>query len=264
MFFAWMCLWIGAIGGVPLVLGWLTGNPLPGFLLGYASASGICLSVYFLGLGRGYRIGDFTLIYPLGRALPILLLVGFDLWRGRGIDLPGYFGILAVAAGCVLLVGNGRSPSAGKAGPIAAAWVLMIAMGTVGYTAIDKLAMERVVTGNWMVAFQYGCLQFAFAFPLLWIALRRLNGNAAGVRNGTPAAVVLIVAGTNLLSYVLILVVYQIVAHASYVLALRQFSIVIGVVLGALLFREPAPRARVPAAVIITAGVLLIAFAMAQ
>jgi drug/metabolite transporter (DMT)-like permease len=48
------------------------------------------------------------------------------------------------------------------------------------------------------------------------------------------------------------------VSHVSYVVALRQFSIVLGVVAGTFLFHEPAPRWRISMAVLIVLGVVLI------
>ncbi|HMN15510.1 MAG TPA: hypothetical protein PKD55_24605, partial [Bellilinea sp.] len=62
-------------------------------------------------------------------------------------------------------------------------------------------------------------------------------------------------------AYWLILWAYQINPYGSYIVALRQFSIVIGVVAALLLFHEPAARLRIAAAVIIALGVAAIAIA---
>jgi drug/metabolite transporter (DMT)-like permease len=59
-------------------------------------------------------------------------------------------------------------------------------------------------------------------------------------------------------AYALILWAYQLVTHVSYVVALRQFSIVLGVIAGTFLFHEPAPRWRIGMACLIVAGVVLI------
>jgi drug/metabolite transporter (DMT)-like permease len=56
-------------------------------------------------------------------------------------------------------------------------------------------------------------------------------------------------------AYWLILWSYQLAFHASYVVALRQLSIVIGVALGAWFLREAAPLLRLSAACLIVAGV---------
>jgi drug/metabolite transporter (DMT)-like permease len=60
-------------------------------------------------------------------------------------------------------------------------------------------------------------------------------------------------------SYSLILWAYQLTPHASYIVALRQLGIVLGVAAGTLLFHEPAPKLRITASVIIAFGIFLIA-----
>jgi len=56
-------------------------------------------------------------------------------------------------------------------------------------------------------------------------------------------------------AYWLILWSYQLTTQTSYVVALRQFSIVLGVAIGVFLFKEPAPKVRVGAALMIAAGI---------
>jgi uncharacterized membrane protein len=51
---------------------------------------------------------------------------------------------------------------------------------------------------------------------------------------------------------------YQLSAIASYLVGLRQVSIVIGVVLAIWIFHEPALKLRISAACLITAGVICI------
>ena len=62
-------------------------------------------------------------------------------------------------------------------------------------------------------------------------------------------------------AYWLVLYAYQLSAYASYVLALRQVSIVIGTAAGAFLFHEPARGLRVGAALAILGGAACIALA---
>lgn len=290
MLFACMCMWIAVLGIAPsLAVGVAVGEVLPLNALGYAALSGLCLSVYFLGLTQGYRGGDFTLVYPLARALPILLLVAFDLFRGHTFEVSGYLGLFMVMGGCLFLAANGRSASvpitAGVTSRVGGtvrvsgttlAWVMVIALGTAGYSSVDKLAMESVAEHHWLLAVQYGCAQFALAWPTLWLALcaihdrsRRPAGDIEASRprrggNGTLWKVALIVAASNFVAYLMVLLAYQLVDHASYVVAMRQFSIVIGAALGAWLLGEPSPRARLAAAAFISLGVASLVVAVAR
>ena len=64
-----------------LVAEW-KGDRFPVQLWGIILLSGVIHSIYYLGLVMGYRNGNFTLVYPVSRALPVLFLAGFDIFRG--------------------------------------------------------------------------------------------------------------------------------------------------------------------------------------
>ena len=68
-------------------------------------------------------------------------------------------------------------------------------------------------------------------------------------------------AGSMAGAYTLVLWAYQLSERASYVVALRQFSIVLGVAAGAVLMRERAPVVRIGAALVIVAGIALVSAA---
>ena len=59
-------------------------------------------------------------------------------------------------------------------------------------------------------------------------------------------------------AYWLILWVFQMYPYTSYIVAFRQFSIVIGAILGFILFREKGIYVRISGAVLITSGLILI------
>ena len=104
-------------------------------------------------------------------------------------------------------------------------------------------------------------MQWLLSVPFLWVGLRyvaRLPMTVGSRRDWRRAALATIFIST---AYMLILWVYQMIPQASYVVALRQFSIVVGVVVAIVIFREPAAKIRLSAALIITAGVVLVGFA---
>jgi len=57
----------------------------------------------------------------------------------------------------------------------------------------------------------------------------------------------------------LILWAYQLSPFASYIVAFRQLSIIIGAILGFVLFKEKGIYVRISGAVLITTGLILIA-----
>ena len=167
--------------------------------------------------------------------------------------------MIVVVAGCMVLVMSSRSDEPMRHAGRALLWVVITAMGTVGYSAVDKLAMESIADRAWIVAAQYCGVQFAMAWPGLFIATRLLSRSPLAEHVASSHRMVIAIAALNVTAYILILLAFQLVDHVSYVLALRQFSIVIGAVVGAWLLRERAPRARVAGAVCIAVGVVLIA-----
>ncbi|MCB8945767.1 MAG: hypothetical protein H6658_18620 [Ardenticatenaceae bacterium] len=66
----------------------------------YLLVTGCFQAMYYLGLLQGYKSGDFTVVYPVARALPVLILAFVD-WGvvsrqlaelvGHGADFGGLF-----------------------------------------------------------------------------------------------------------------------------------------------------------------------------
>ena len=262
------------------------------FLLG----AGCAQAVYFLGLTLGYRAGDLGIVYPVTRALPVLVLGGFDLARSLSPSPTGWLGLALVAAGCIVISGaagtdRGRADQGtadrGQAVRSRAVrvrlarrlhptigWAAVAAAGTVGYTAFDKLAAEvlrRQSGGGLLDAFRYGLWEFVISTVLYAALLTAAMRVSARRRSAAPPRLSwrtlagdwrTAAGGIGMCgAYTLVLWAYQLSERASYVAALRQFSIVLGVVAGAVLMGERAPVVRIGAAVVIVAGIALVSAA---
>ena len=246
------------VGFLPALVFELQGPHFPLPVFGLLALTGVCQAVYYLGLTMGYRRGDFTVIYPLARALPVLFLAAVDLARGRAPSPLGWVGMILVTAGCALApLESLRFISLARYRNRAFIWVLVTALGTVGYTAIDKIAAELLPAGP-LTAARYEVFEVIATLPFLWLALRFANrsaGETSGANGWKWAAVASVfIFG----AYWLVLWAYQLSPYASYISALRQFSIVIGVVVAAIFLREPARGLRVGAALVIAAGIICI------
>ncbi|MCL5275137.1 MAG: EamA family transporter [Chloroflexi bacterium] len=251
----------GAFGLLPVLFLELRGPAFPIQVWGLLALTGLCQAVYFFGLTKGYSSGDFTVVYPLARALPVLFLAFVDLARGRIPSPLGWAGMGLVVAGCALApLESLRNATLARYRNRALLWALVTALGTVGYTAIDKIAAEALPPGP-LSAARYGVLETIATVPFLWLALRmggqRLLERTTAVKWRWAAVAALFIFG----AYFLILWAYQLSPYASYISALRQFSIVIGVAVAAVILREPARLLRIGAALIIVAGIVCIAFA---
>ena len=251
----------GLIGFVPALLAELRGPPFPGQVWGLLLLTGACQALYFLGLTMGYRSGEFTIVYPLARALPVLFLAFVDLARGRTPAPLGWAGMGLVIAGCAAApLESLRSITFARYRSRAMIWVVVTALGTLGYTTIDKIAAEALPPGPIMAA-RYEVFESIATVPYLWLALwlARQRINHANGSSGWKWALVaaLFIFG----AYWLVLWAYQLSPYASYIAALRQFSIVIGVIAAAVLLREPARALRIGAALIIALGIICISVA---
>ena len=254
-------LLIGLVGLGPVILSEWRGPSLPTQIWGWLALAGLFQASYYLGLTMGYRGGDFTVVYPVARAVPVLVLAGFDLLRGRPPSPMGWLGLVLVAAGCLLIpLESLRRFTLARYWNRTMAWILLIALSTVGYTIVDKLAAERLPSGPQMAA-RYGILEFLFSVPYLWVMLALLGEPTREEMDLAhwkwPAIAAVLMLG----AYWLVLWSYQLSPFVSYVVALRQFSIVVGVALGILVLREPAPALRLGAALVIGLGIACIALA---
>lgn len=266
-FFFQLTLIAGLLGLAPTACFQLTQAPLPGAIWVLLAATGISQTVYYVGLSMGYRHGDFTTVYPLVRALPVLILAFVDVLRGHAPSPVGWVGLVMVFSGCVLAPQVSlRGFSLARYRTRATVWIFVVALGTVGYTTIDKMAMDLLPAGP-QSAVRYGALEYMAVVPFMWLIQRWVNRGShspahAGQRGASwlktwrwPAfAGAFMVAG-----YWLVLWAYQLTAQTSYVAALRQMSLVIGAIAGVALFHEPGGRLRIGAAGLISLGVLVIA-----
>jgi drug/metabolite transporter (DMT)-like permease len=220
--------------------------------------SGISASVYLFFLAKAFESSDFSVVYPVARSLPVLFVAFGDVLRGRILTEIGWLGLLLVAAGCVLVpLKSLKEIALHRYLNKTSLWMLLAAMGTVGYTMLDKIAAEVVQQGA-DTAFRYGYFYFAIQF-FPYLGMMRVSGvkkqkpRPASWRLAIPAAIL------NFSAYWLVLWAYQLSPFASYILAFRQFSIVIGAVMAFILYKEQGVAVRLSGALMITSGLILIA-----
>ncbi len=251
---------------------WLYGDalryvPPTGWVL--VAGTGIAQLVYYTGLAGGYRRGDISLVYPLARALPVLMVAGVSLALGRGDEIGhvALAGMVLVAAGCLLLPLSGFRRVRGYATPVTL-FALVAAVGTTGYTVIDDSALrllrgiETIGLNVTEVTLLYIALQTASATAMLGLGTlllapeRRRLVTMLGSRSLALSGVltgVIIVA-----TYGLVLAAMAFVSDVSYVAAFRQLSIPIGAVFGLTLLGEPRYRPRILGVAIVTVGLVLV------
>jgi len=250
--------------GLLVVLPFFVPAEVPGAVWGLVVATGAVHAFYLFFMSRAFERADLSLVYPLIRSTPALLpLIAVPL-LGETLRPAGVLGIAIVVAGIWILHARpGRGLRALLAPGLGFAWLTLFT--TVAYSLLDKRVMELLSAGPWtgpaprsvVFFFLLGGAHATFFVPM---ALRRVGPGevARSWRAGAwrPALAMLASFG----SYGLILEAYR-TAPASYVVAVRQTSVLFAVGIAALFLTERPDRRRAVAATATVLGVALIALA---
>ena len=193
--------------------------------------------VYFFTLSAAYQRSEMSLVYPLARGgAPVLVLLG-AVATGYEPSAIETLGVLAVAAGVILVRGLRGGDRLGVA------LGLLIAAQIASYTLVDAEGIEH-----------------ANPVPYLLLALLPTAVGAALVsgrdRLGAAWGMRAVLAGCGgFLAYVLVLAALKL-APAAPVAAVRETSVVFAVALAAPLLGERVGYARMAGASLVVGGVL--------
>ncbi len=229
----------------------------------FMAGTGLLQVGYFLFLQAGYRLGDLSLVYPLGRGSGALLaaLAGIAL-LGERPGPAGITGIVLVVLGVLVLgaPGRGDSPAPPRPGTPASprlsrAIVFALVTGTfiASYTLWDKYAVSTLKVPPLIQG--YASLP-VMALVLAPAALRQRGRTKrvwSGYRRQVTGAAVL-----SPLAYILVLIAMSFTA-VSAVAPAREVSVLAGVLLGRRLLGEGGLARRLTAAAAIAAGIICIA-----
>ena len=242
---------VGVIAWIPVVVvavghGASFGGPRG---LAWATVGGSLQAVYFVLLQRAYRHGDLSVVYPLARGSgPLFAVAGGVLIYAETPGTAGILGAIAVSAGAVVLLGGSwrRVPSG-------AGWAVAVGTVIASYTLWDRYGVADLGASPWLYLWVGELVAIALLLPR---ALRDVGTMRRVVR--TEPLRIVTVGVLQLAAYGLVLAALAI-APVSAVAPVREVSVVLAAVLGAVVLREPVGRARVLGAAIIAAGVIAIA-----
>ena len=264
-FFWWMTLAMGVGFAIPGVASLAT-FPLPTKALICAPVSGFFLGVYFTSLTMAYRHGDLSIVYPLARATPIFILACAGMLMGVHYDRLGLVGLAIIIAGALILplrAGDGLQRWLNRGN----LWALLTGVATAGYSLFDRQAMTAVADvsggplGLGARTVGYLWLQFSIALAMMTPLLRWAGARPKRRTWRIHRRSVVAVAVINGLSYGMVLVAMQ-TNKVTYIIAFRQLSIVLTVLLGVSFLAERRGAAhRLLGACVITVGLVLVALA---
>ncbi|MGB3178909.1 MAG: EamA family transporter [Albidovulum sp.] len=211
--------------------------------------SGAIHSAYKIFLTFAYEHGDLSRVYPLARgtAPMITLLVG-ALWLGEDVQPTETAGILLLGIGILALArGVWTSGEQRRMLPFA----FGAACATAGYTLVDGLGARASGDATLFVAWLFVLDGIFFAAVML--ALRGRSSLPTGGRVWLAGS---LGAAASYGSYA-VAVWAMTLAPIALVAALRETSILFGVLIGWLLFHEKMTRNKALSVALIAAGVVL-------
>ena len=248
---AWWAMLIGSILFLPVLAFF---PPLPLEIWPYLVATALVEAFYYFLLATAYDATDFSLPYPIARGTaPGLLALWATLFLGEPPSALGWLGMAILALGLMVTGGVFRRRAPGAASPLRGiGYALGVAVCISTYSIIDGAAV-RIVP-----AVPYTALAFlgtaVFLTPIVWWRTGARTVLQEGRRHLGRLA---LIGPLSVLAYLLVLIAYSL-APIAYVGAVRELNILFGVVLGAVVLKEPVGRSRWLGVLLIAAGVIII------
>lgn len=250
----WVLLW-GCVLFSPVLFFW---RPFPLEVWGIMFLSAIFEALYFFAIANAYKTGDLSIVYPLARGLaPMLLLIWAITILNETPSLTGISGIAVIAVGLYVInlpkLGAWLQPIRSLNSP-GSRWALLAGLCISLYTVIDRVGIKQLDP-------------LLYTYLALWLTLLLLTpttlrfmgwgGLAKELRETKFASVI---AGfTTLAAYAIVLYAMKNGTPASYAGAIREISVVFGVIIGVTILKEQGSIMRVVGAVCVMAGVAMIA-----
>ena len=207
---------------------------------------------YYYFLNMSYRLGDLSLVYPVARGIaPFLVAVPALIWLDETLPAEAWAGLFCISAG-ILIIGLGRT---GITRSLPALGMASLTGGAIAlYTLVDgmgvRLADQALTYITWLF--------IAEGTAVLYILLPRMQRLKAQSRR----QLLLAFAGGLLSALAYGLALYaKTKAPLGVVSALRETSVIIAAMIGVFWFGEGPVKARLCAAAVVVAGIVMLALA---
>jgi drug/metabolite transporter (DMT)-like permease len=272
------------------MMGWLCLLPVLAFAARavpgmFASAwwlilvTGFFQALYYSSLSKAYQNGDLSMVYPIVRSAAVLFVTLANVGLGRAGQLGplAIAGIGLIVAG-ILLLPHARFRDITLRGfrSRGVLFALLAAVGTMGYSIVDDHALRLLRPALAPMAPTVTTLLFALfegVSTSMWlggfvVARKARAAGAAHVEAPRPQAFRLpsgqlrpaLLSGIAIFTaYTLVLIAMGFARNVTYIVAFRQMSIPIGVLLGLAVLGEPLNPPKIAGVVTVIVGLVLVA-----
>ena len=213
-----------------------------------------------------YRFGDYTFVYPLKSALPIVFTAIYSIIIGQGGNIQplGYLGFILIIGGCIILpIKNKYDITWKNYINKAFLFALLAGIGTSVYSTFDSFMTKSVSESLGVSSIHISLLYVPILYTsiaLTLIPFILLDKYALKIKytkiNIKPLLIVTIFTSS---AYTLVLFAYNMAANVSYIVAFRQVGMPLSFIVGTLFLKEKIYIGKALGVSIILAGLILTA-----
>jgi len=222
--------------------------------------------LYCFGLIMAFKYMEMSVAYPVMRSLPIIFTAILTTCLGWGdpLSVTAVCGMLIAFAGCMMMPLKKFSDFSLKS---YLNWnmlfILMVALGTTGYTICDSQAqkvMREVVTGvsKPVMSMTYYSTRGICLSSVLWLALLFSPSRHGFMAYWKENRFWPILAGCLAsLTYITVLIAMNYVTNVSYVQVFRQMGLIFSLILGIVVLKERPTVTKFAGVALILAGLTI-------
>lgn len=240
---------------IPFVVWISTAQGFPASLMAllFLLATGVLHLLYTECLVRGYRAGDFTVVYPLARgSAPLLSFAGAVVFLHERTSATAVLGALLISLGIVLA--SGVATSMHKAtSRVSLMWGIGTGLTIACYTIVDAYSVTKLMIAPLLVEYAETSFRALVLSGKAWNQRATLRAEASQCWFAALFIALLFPA-----SYIAALSAMKL-APVSHVAPVREMSMMIGMYLGVRFLQEKHVMRRLIGSALIAGGVAALA-----
>lgn len=222
-------------------------------------------AIYFISLGKGYKIGDISIIYPITRSLPTLLVISYSVILNykQPLNLDFLLGGLMIITSCLILsTKNSSKFSIYKYFQPSCIFAYIAAFASAGYLITDNFALHTFKNNS-----NHDLIKIAVIYSFvrgitisIWLGVLILydkEKDFSSILQKDLKQPIYMGIGIYL-TYTLVLISMNFINNVSYVATIRQFSIIITALYAHYILKEKMSFLRVTGILIMILGVFFV------